>query len=246
MQTSMEKIIVDGSDMDVYLAVPSGAGPFPALVVMQTQYGLEDFLKEATRRVCEAGYVGAAIDLYHWDGPDCLESIDIRKTRLRDVNVIKDVNATVDLLKSHKAVDSDRIGIIGFCMGGRNAFLMAAANPTFKAAVSYYGGGTMRPWGQGASPFDRIPEIHCPILAHFGEDDKNPSPEDMRKLDAELIKHGKVHEFHSYAGAGHGFMNTRQAGYRAHADQASWPRTLDFLGRYLAKPVAKVAAAGSR
>ena len=246
MQTSMEKIRVDGSDMDVYLTVPAGAGPFPALVVMQTQFGLEDFLKEATRRVCESGYVGAAIDLYHWDGPDCQESIDVRKTRLRDVNVIKDVNATVALLKNHKAVDSDRIGIIGFCMGGRNAFLMAAANPTFKAAVSYYGGGTMRPWGQGPSPFDRIPEIHCPILAHFGEDDKNPSPEDMRKLDAELTKHGKIHEFHSYSGAGHGFMNTRQAGYRAHADQASWPRTLDFLGRYLGKQETKRAAAAAR
>ncbi|HWP58083.1 MAG TPA: dienelactone hydrolase family protein [Candidatus Acidoferrales bacterium] len=243
MQTSMEKIKVDGSDMDAYVAVPSGPGPFAALVVMQTQHGLEEFLKEATRRLCEAGYVAVAIDLYHRDGPDCEESIDIRKTRLRDANVIKDVNATVEFLQRHPAVDSDRIGIIGFCMGGRNAFLMAAANPVFKAAVSYYGGGTMRAWGDGPSPFERIPEIHCPILAHFGEEDKNPSPEDMRKIDAELTKHGKIHEFYSYAGAGHGFMNKRQPGYRAHADQASWPRTLEFLARYLAKPKARAVAA---
>lgn len=243
MQTSMEKIKVDGSEMNVYVAVPSGAGPFPAMVVMQTQYGLEEFLQGMTRRICESGYIGAAIDLYHRDGPDCQESIDVRKTRLRDDNVIKDVNATADFLKSHKAVDSERLGIIGFCMGGRIAFLMAAANPTFKAAVSYYGGGTMRPWGTGPSPFERMAQIHCPILAHFGEEDKNPSPEDMRKLDAELNKHGKVHEFHSYAGAGHGFMNTKQAGYRAHADQASWPRTLDFLGRYLGQQNIRAAAA---
>ncbi len=245
MQTTAEKITLDNSKMDVYIAVPPGAGPFPALVVMQTQYGLDEFLREATRRVCESGYVGAAIDLYHRDGPDCQESIDIRKTRLSDNHVIKDVNATVELLKSHKAVDPAQIGIIGFCMGGRIAFLMAATNPSFKAAVSYYGGGTMRPWGKGPSPFERVAEIHCPIQGHFGEDDKNPSPEDMRKLDAELNKHGKIHEFHSYAGAGHGFMNTRQAGYRAHADQSSWPRTLEFLGRYLAKPAMRAVATAS-
>jgi carboxymethylenebutenolidase len=244
MQTSIEKIRVDVTDMNLYLAVPDGVGPFPGLVVMQTQFGLDEFLKEATRRVCAAGYPGAAIDLYHRDGPDCQEGIDIRKTRLRDDNVIKDVGATVEFLKAHKAVDADRLGIIGFCMGGRIVFLMAAVNPSFKAAVSYYGGGTMRPWGNGPSPFERIGQIHCPIQGHFGADDKNPSPEDMRKLDAELNKHGKVHEFHSYAGAGHGFMNTRQPGYRAHADQASWPRTLDFLGRHLSKPAAKFAASG--
>ncbi|MFQ5684589.1 MAG: dienelactone hydrolase family protein [Candidatus Binatia bacterium] len=67
------------------------------------------------------------------------------------------------------------------------------------------------------------------------EEDKNPSPEDMRKLDAELTKHGKAHEFHPYPGAGHAFMNKWSSSYRAHTEEASWPETLDFLGRYLGK-----------
>jgi carboxymethylenebutenolidase len=111
---------------------------------------------------------------------------------------------------------------------------MAAANPSFKAAVSYYGGGTMVPWGEGSAPFERTTEIHCPLLGLFGEDDANPSPADMRKLDAELTRYGKIHEFHSYPGAGHAFMNRRGERYRADADQDSWPKTLAFFTKHLA------------
>ncbi len=82
-------------------------------------------------------------------------------------------------------------------------------------------------------------------MGHFGEDDKNPSLDDMRKLDAELSKNGKVHEFYSYAATGHGFMNRRSKNYRAHADEASWPRTLEFFKKWLGPSGIRTAAASS-
>ena len=226
---------VDGADMRLYVSVPDGTGPFPAVVVIQHQGGVDEFMEEMTQRIASAGYFGVAPDLYHRDGPDCRDDGPTRRARLRDVTVIKDVNATVDFLTGHRLADVERLGIIGFCMGGRVAYLMAAANPSFKAAVAYYGGNIMVPWGEGPAPFECTAEIHCPLLGLFGEDDANPSPADMRKLDAELTKHGKVHEFHSYPGAGHAFMNRRGERYRADADRDSWPKTLAFFAKHLSR-----------
>jgi carboxymethylenebutenolidase len=242
MASTWDSVTVDGAAMKLYLSVPDGTGPFPAVVVIQHQGGVDEFIEEMTDRVAAAGYVGVAPDLYHRDGPDCRDDGPTRRARLLDVNVVKDVNATVSFLDGHRAVDGERLGIVGFCMGGRVSYLMAAAQPAFKAAVDYYGGNIMVPWGQGAAPFERTAEIHCPLLGLFGEEDGNPSPADMRKLDAELTRHGKVHEFHSYPGANHAFMNRRGARYHAQADRDSWPKALAFFDKHLGRVAAAASA----
>jgi carboxymethylenebutenolidase len=236
-----ERLQVDGNDMQLFVSVSGGSGPFPAVVVIQHQGGLDAFVQEMTQRIAQAGYVGVAPELYHRDGPDCQDDGPTRRARLQDVNVIKDVNATVDFLHAHDGVDSERLGIVGFCMGGRAVYLMSAVNPSFKVAADYYGGNIMVPWGDGPSPFERTAEIQCPLIGLFGEADGNPSPADMRKLDAELTKHGKIHEFHSYPGANHAFMNARGDRYHAEAAQDSWPKTLAFFEKHLGK----VSAASS-
>jgi carboxymethylenebutenolidase len=147
MANFWETVKVDGNDMRLYVSVPDGTGPFPAVVVIQHQGGVDTFIEEMTQRVAQAGYVGVAPDLYHRDGPNCQDDGPTRRARLRDVTVIQDVNATVDFLKGHRHVDGARLGIVGFCMGGRVSYLMAAVNPSFKAAVDYYGGNIMVPWG---------------------------------------------------------------------------------------------------
>ena len=225
----------DSSAMRMHVSIPAGSSPFPALVVIQHQGGVDAFVQNMTTRLAQAGFVAAAPDLYHRDGPDCTDDIVTRRSRLSDRKVINDVNATVSFLQAHAAVDKGCLGIIGFCMGGRVVYLMAAANPAFKAAVAYYPGNTFRAWGRDIpSPFERTSAIHCPLQGHFGEEDKNPSPEDMRKLDPELTKFNKTHEFYSYPNAAHAFMDDTKESYRRHADEASWPRTLDFLNRHLA------------
>lgn len=233
MTSFWDSTTVDGAEMRLYVSVPEGTGPFPGVVVIQHQGGVDDFVEDMTQRMATAGYVGVAPDLYHRDGPDCQDDGPTRRARLRDVTVIKDVNATVDCLKGHSAVDAERLGIVGFCMGGRVAYLMAAVNPSFKASAAYYGGNIMVPWGDSPAPFDRTADIHCPLIGLFGEEDANPSPADMRKLDAALTKYGKVHEFYSYPGANHAFMNARGTRYHAEADRDSWPKTLAFFKKYL-------------
>ena len=243
MKTFWHTITVDDSPMRLYVCRPDGPGPFPAVVVIQNQDGVAEFTQEMTRRIAEAGYLGAAPDLYHRNTPEMNADHKARAAGRKDVAVVKDVNAATDFLKAREEADAERLGIVGFCMGGRVAFLMAAANPLFRAAVDYYGGGVFRAWGDGPSPFERSAEVHCPMQGHFGELDKNPSPEEMRRLDAELTKLGKPHEFYFYPGAGHAFNRKGWEGYREDADRDSWPRTLNFFRKYLLDAAPKQAAA---
>lgn len=232
--SSWQQTESDRSAMRMHVSAPEGPGPFAAMVVIQHQGGVDEFVQNMTKRLAGAGYVAAAPDLYHRDGPDCADDIATRRSRLSDRRIINDVNACAEFLRQDPRVDGQRMGIVGFCMGGRVVYLMAAASAAFKAAVAYYPGNVFRAWGRDIpSPFERTAEIRCPLQGHFGEDDKNPSLEDMAKLGAALTKFNKPHEFYSYAGAGHAFMDSTKESYRRHADEASWPRTLDFLARHL-------------
>jgi carboxymethylenebutenolidase len=243
MKNSWETVTVDNSLMRLYLSQPDGPGPFPTMVVVQNQDGVGAFTQEMTRRVAQAGYVGIAPELYHREGepktPD--QVADIKRTR-NDLHVISDINAAVKFLRGCATADTSRLGIIGFCMGGRIAFLMAAADPSFKAAVDFYGGGVYSKWGDRPAPSELAASVSCPIQGHFGELDKNPPPDEMRKLDAELTRLGKQHEFFFYAGAPHGFNRNGWDGYRPEADATSWARTLDFFKKHLGEMTTKKAA----
>jgi len=224
----------DHNTMPLYVSVPEGTGPFPALVVVHHQTGIDEFIQGMAQRLAGAGYLAAVPDLYHRDGADCQDDPRIRSQRLGDRRVTLDIEASVKYLRNHPAVDGRRVGIIGFCMGGRVVYLAATTNPAFKAAVTFYPGNTGRSWGRDIpSPFERTADLHCPIQGHFGEDDKNPSPEDRQRLAAELTKHNKTHEFHAYAGAGHAFMDSTKESFRPGAEAEAWPRSLEFLRRHL-------------
>ena len=235
MKSSWETTKVDGNTMRLYIAAPDGPEPFPGVIVIQHRDGVDGFVEEMTKRVATAGYFAAALDLYHRDAPDCKDDGATRMTRLRDANVIKDVNAAIDFLKGHRSVQAQKLGIVGFCMGGRVAYLMAAASKEFKAAISWYGGSCFRPWGEAPTPFERTAEINCPIQGHFGETDQNPTLEDMAKIAAELTKQGKAHDFYVYKDTGHSFMDRHHPDkYVALSDRESWARGLEFLRKHLA------------
>ena len=160
MPSFWESIKVDGADMRLYVSVPSGTGPFPAVVVIQHQGGVDDFIEEMT--TCrERGY--GRPDLYHRDGPDCKDDGPTRRARLLDVNVIKDVNATVHFLLGHRSVDAERLGIVGFCMGGRG-LSHGRSESTFQGCCGLLWGQHHGALGRGPAPFDRTAEIHCPLL----------------------------------------------------------------------------------
>lgn len=233
MPSFSQTLRVGGREMAMYGNLPESAGPSAAIVVVQHGGGVDTFIRAMVDQLAAAGYATVAPDLYH--RLDAALEPAAKRQQLKDKEIIADVNATVDFLCDHPNVDAKRLGITGFCMGGRVVYLMAAANPRFKAAVVYYGGNIMVPWGEGAeAPFVRTGEINCPLMFHFGEEDANPSLEDMLKLDEELARCDKEHEFHVYPDAGHAFMDfTNPQRYREAAAKASWPRTLDFLARHL-------------
>lgn len=232
--SSWQQTESDNNAMPIYLSAPEGTGPFPALVVIQHQTGVDEFIQGMAQKLAAESYIAAAPNLYHRDGPDCQDDPRTRSQRLGDRRVMNDIDATIKLLRANPAVDGKRIGIIGFCMGGRVVYLAATTNPSFQAAVTFYPGNTSRAWGRDIpSPFERSAEMHCPIQGHFGDDDKNPSPEDREKLAAELTKHGKSHEFYAYPGAGHAFMDNTKESFRPNAATDAWPRALEFLRRHL-------------
>jgi len=154
-----------------------------------------------------------------------------RKQFLKDSEVVADIRAAADYLRGRRDVDKNKLIIMGHCMGGRMALLGAGALPDFKGAVVYYGGGAHLSWGdEGKTPFDALRDIRIPVVGFFGNLDKNPSPEQVDRIDAELTRHGITHTFHCYDNAGHGFQNRTPgtAGEQAAAAD-SWAKTFAFL-----------------
>lgn len=231
MPSSWETLQVGDSDMPVYLTVPEGSGPFPAVVVIQAAGGVDEFIQTVSHRLAGEGYATAAPSLYHRTTEEIERATGkTRRQLLDDPEIVADVNATVELLRQHPSVDSDHIGITGFCMGGRVVWLAAATNPHFKAVVPFYGGFIMDRWGGATqSPFELSGGINCPMMFHFGEIDANPSLDNMAKFDELLTRLGKPHQFHTYPGADHRFMDHTFTNYQKEAAELSWGRTLEFF-----------------
>ena len=239
MPSFWEKVSVNETEMDVYASVPNGSGPFPAVVVAQHASGVDKFIQDMADKLSAAGYAAVAPDLFHRITDKMVESTGkTKRDQLSDPLIIDDINATVGFLAGHSAIDSDRIGITGFCMGGRVTWLAAATIPTIKAAVPYYGGNIMVPWGDATEPpLTLTSGIKCPVLFHFGEIDENPSQADMLVLDRVLSANSVPHRFYTYPGANHAFMNpANPPRYQRVAAEMSWPRTLDFFGTHLNGP----------
>ena len=223
---------VDDSPMEIYLAVPEGAGPRPAVAVMHHRDGLNDFTRVICDRLAEAGFCAAAPDKYHRSPQDT--SREEARKHITDAGMIADIAATVDYMRRRPEIKTDALAIMGHCMGGRTAYLGASANPAFRATVVYYGGNMFAAFGDGApSPFERLSGLQGTVIAFYGNDDRNPSPEDVDRIEAELARLGVTHEFHRYDGAGHAFMNFTGESYREEASNDSWDKALAFLNRNL-------------
>ena len=226
---SIETIEVDGSPMRICLAEPGGDGPFPLVIVMCHIGGLDEFTEDRVDRLAGAGYLAAAPDAFHYH--DWVEEKDARRATLRDKRILDDIETTLALMESRGKLDTNRVAILGHCMGGRTAMLGAGSISQIGPLVVYYGGRTMVSWGDdGPTPFERIPNVRGPVIGFFGMGDKEPSPEDVDKIEAEFSRHGIACEFHRYEGAGHAFQNfLSPERYREAAAQDSWDRTLRFL-----------------
>lgn len=227
--------MVGGSAMEMMVATPEATGPHAAVVVMSHRPGLDGFTAQITDLLAADGFTAAAPDIYHRLPPE--QDTSEKKFLIRDAEIIADIAATVDFLKSQPDVDAQRLAILGHCMGGRMVFVGASALEDFRGASVFYGGNLFECRGEdGPTPFDRLKHITCPVAGFFGNEDKNPSPADVDRVDAELTRLGIAHEFHRYDGVGHSFHQLAAKGgddettRRCQAVVAdAWGRSGEFL-----------------
>ena len=222
------------------MAQPEGSDSHPAVVVIQEIWGVNSHIQFLTDRFPTQGYVGLAPAMFHREGRMTMglhEEMDLALARMgncTDAGIVADVQAAVNYLKAQPFVQSDRIGIVGFCFGGRVSYLAACNVSDLKATVVYYGGRIMGArGGDGASPIEQTSTINSPVLGLFGEEDQNPSPEDVAKIDAELTRLGKDHEFHTYPGCGHGFNCNARTSYRPESARDAWGKAMAWFDKYL-------------
>ena len=230
-----DTIDVQGQPMRVYLDTPAGKTSAPGVVVIMHGPGLDRFVEDRVENLAKHGYAAIAPDLYHRQSTEQMDMMK-RISQLTDPEIVADVDATIMHLRKVKDVRVTDLGVLGFCMGGRITYMLAGSLPgAWKLGGVFYGGNIMKPWAeQGPSPFELTRDIACPVIGFFGVEDTNPSPDDVEKIDAEMTKHGKPHEFHHYEGAGHAFLNFMNAErYREKQGADAWQKMLGFLDRHL-------------
>jgi len=220
-------VSVGDRHMRVLVGEPAGPGPHPGVLLAFHRHGYSRFTADVVTRFSEAGFVIAVPDLYHRCGD--MPSDEAVKHR-RDADVLADMAAGLRYLKGRPDVDSDKLIVAGHCMGGRVAFLTASATPDeFKACLSYYSGGMFGAWGEGPSPFEGLAAIRCPVAGFFGNDDDNPPPAEVDRIEAALARSGIRFEIHRYDGAAHGYMDANRGRYCESAAKDSWAKTFAFL-----------------
>lgn len=210
------------------LYTPAGKGPFPALIVIHEWWGLNDWVKEQAAKLSGQGYVTLAVDLYRGK---VATTPDIAHELARGVpedRAARDLRAAFDFLAAQPNVKKDRIGSIGWCMGGGYSLDVALAQPTLAATVINYGHLATEP--------AELKKINGPILGIFGGQDHGITPDDVKKFQQSLEQLGKKIEVKIYPDAGHGFENpANKQGYRADDTADAWKRTVDFLAATLKK-----------
>jgi len=230
MNPRIETIDVQGSPMEVFLFEPSGRGPHPGLVLCQHipggHSGIENdvFTLKTAQRYAQNGYFVAAPFIFHW-WPKSEEML-VKARAFRDDWTALDLAASYALLAAQPAVAQE----------GRVAWLGACTHPGYKACALFYAGRVKLPLGPAGTPaaIELAQQIRCPVIGFFGNDDNNPTPEDVNDYAAALQKAGVEHTFHRYDGAGHAFQSfDSEERYRPQASEDAWTRVLEFLAEKL-------------
>lgn len=231
-----------GDLVHAYHARPMGPGPFPGIVLVHHMPGWDEFYREMARRFANHGYSALCPDLYcrvdHGTSDDVTAKMRAAGG-MTDEMVVGDLAAAMRVLRA-LPTSNGKVGIIGTCSGGRNAFLTAARTPGgFDAVGDLWGGRVVvakedLTENSPVAPVDYAKDLTAPVLGLFGNEDQNPSPAHVDTLEAELKKLGKAHEFHRYDGAGHGFFYYDRPAYRQQQAMDGWQKVFTFFGAHLA------------
>jgi carboxymethylenebutenolidase len=238
-----ETVTIPGANGDMinaYLARPLGPGPHPAVVLAHHMPGWDEWYREAAFKFANHGYVTIMPNLYFRVGHGTPEDVAAKARAdggVPDDQAVGDLEGAMKYLRGLPYINN-KVGIFGTCSGGRHAFLTACLVEGFDAIVDCWGGNVVMPTDAlslkcPVSPIEYSKDLPCPILGIFGNDDSNPTPEQVDQHEAELKKHGKDYDFHRYDGAGHGFFYYIYKAYRQEQAMDGWNKTFAFLEKHL-------------
>jgi carboxymethylenebutenolidase len=233
----------EGATIRAYFALPDGAGPWPGIVMIHENPGLTEHRQEVTRRLAGEGYAVLTPNLFSRIGgasPDDPSDLE-RKRQIAlatpDEQVFADVMNGCGYLRGRAEVRADRLGLIGFCMGGSKVLYTATHTDAFRCYVAFYGPVKQRaevtPDRQDHSYLPYIPNLSGPLLYHVGDQDTACPMDEVEQLRQALAEHGKTAEIHVYPGALHAFHDDRGPRHHPEAAALAWERTLPFFARYL-------------
>jgi carboxymethylenebutenolidase len=231
------KIKVADGEMPGYFARPKGVANPPVVIVAMEIFGLHEYIKDVTRRMAKLGVLAIAPDYYFRKGQDLTKITDMAQliplvNSKPDAELLSDLDATVAYAKAQGG-NTDRLGMIGFCRGGRNVWEYAAYSSTLKAGVAFYGPLVDAPnpaWPK--SPTQLAPEMKAPVLGLYGEADTGIAVTQVEAMKAALAAAGKTAEFKIYPGAPHGFHADYRPSYRQDAAEDAWKQMQAWLTKY--------------
>ena len=229
-----------GDPVEAYFAEPLRARAAGGVVVIHHMPGYDESTKEITRRFAAHGYLAVLPNLYSREAPGASPDDAAAAARARggvpDARLVGDVGAAAAYLRAHPS-SNGRVGVIGYCSGGRQSVL-AACSLALDAAVDCYGAAVVVDPPEGSplkvkalTPI--LGNLSCPLLGLFGAEDMFPSPEQTETLRQILTRHGKQFEFHTYEGAAHAFFAPDRPSYRPTVAVEAWGEIWDFFGQHL-------------
>jgi carboxymethylenebutenolidase len=226
----------DGKDMMAYRAMPASGTGFGTILVTQEIFGVHAHIADICRRFAKVGYYAIAPDLYFREG-DATKVSDVQTlikdfvSKTPDEQVMRDFDSTVAFAKAEGKADTAKLGITGFCWGGRITWLYDAHNPAIKAAVAWYGPLGSR--GAAKNPIDVVKELHGPVLGLYGGADTGIPQDSVEKLRAALKASGNPaamkSDIHVYPDAPHAFNADYRPSYRKAAAEDGWKRCLAWF-----------------
>ncbi len=229
------KIPTSSGDIPGYRAMPAAGGPFPAILVVQEIFGVHEHIKDLCRRLAKAGYFAVAPELYYRQGDvsqlkEISEIVSKVVSKVPDSQVMSDLDATAAWARASGKADTARLGITGFCYGGRIVWLYAAHNPSLRAGVAWYGRlMTDKTETQPKHPLDIVNEVKAPVLGLYGGADQGIPNDTVEKMQAALKAAGKPSEIILYPDTPHAFNADYRPSYRKQQAEDGWKRMLEWF-----------------
>jgi carboxymethylenebutenolidase len=238
----------NGDKGEAYYARPTGDGPFGGVVLIHHMPGWDDWCIEAARKLAHKGFAVVAPHLYFREQPGSPDDCAARARAaggVSDDQMIGDLEGAASFLRA-QSHSNGKVAVMGFCSGGRQAYLAGCRMDNLDAIVDCWGGrvvvddpADLTPQ-HPVAPIDLTKNITAPMLGLFGNDDQRPNPDQVNRTEEKLKEFGKTYEFHRYDGAGHGFFGAERPGYRVEQANDGWRKVYAFLDKTIG-PAATLA-----